>query len=330
MKPHTSHRARLKLLAAALAIAAAPLAANAWTNKPVKVIVPAPPGGTMDVTARILAEALQTEIGQPVIVENRPGAGGAIAVQALNAAPPDGQTIMVTVSNILTEIPLVMKTSFDPLKDVKPVTMVARSTMVLVAGANTPADDVKGLVAYLKTSKGGKGSFASYTAGSASHYAGLMFAKKAGLDLQHVPFVGSPPALQNVMGGQIDIMFDGLVTSLPQIKGGKLKAYGVGSKTRSAHLPDVPTMAEIGYPEIIDFANWAGVIVSAKVPDDLVAKINSTTTKVASLPKVRERLAASGFDPVVSESPQKLAQTTKAEYDRNAAIVKAFNITINQ
>jgi tripartite-type tricarboxylate transporter receptor subunit TctC len=323
------HRLRLKALAAALAIAAAPLAANAWTNKPVKVIVPAPPGGTMDLTARILAEAISTEIGQPVIVENKPGAGGAIAVQALNAAPPDGQTIMVVASNVLTEIPLVMKTSFDPIKDVKPVTMVARSTMVLVAAPTVPANDVKGLIGQLKTSKGGKGSFASYTAGSSSHYAGLIFAKKAGLDLQHVPFVGSPPALQNVMGGQVDIMFDGMASSLPQIKGGKLKAYGVGSKTRSAHLPDVPTMTELGFAEI-DFSNWIGTIVSAKMPEDIVGKVNSTTAKVAMSAKVRDRLSATGFEPAVSESPQALAQATKAEHDRNAQIVKTYNIQLNQ
>jgi tripartite-type tricarboxylate transporter receptor subunit TctC len=323
------HRLRLKALAVLLAIAAAPLAANAWTNKPVRIIVPAPPGGTMDLTARILAEAISTEIGQPVIVENKPGAGGAIGVQALNAVPSDGQTIMIVASNILTEIPLVMKTSFDPLKDVKPVTMVARSSMVLVAAATVPANDVKGLIGNLKTGKDGKGSFASYTAGSSSHYAGLIFAKKAGLDLQHVPFVGSPPALQNVMGGQVDIMFDGMATSLPQIKGGKLKAYGVGSKTRSVHLPDVPTMTELGFAEI-DFSNWVGTIVSAKVPDDIVGKINSTTAKVAMSPKVRDRLIAAGFEPAVSESPEALAQATKAEHDRNAQIVKAYNIQLNQ
>jgi len=322
------HRLRLKALAALLAIAAAPLAANAWTNKPVKVLVPAPAGGTMDIVARILAESISSEIGQPVIVENKPGAGGAIAVQALNAAPPDGQTIMVTASNILTEIPLVMKTSFDPVKDVRPVTMVGRANMVLVAAATVPANDVKGLAGYLKTTKGGKGSFASYTAGTSSHYAGMIFAKKTGLDLTHVPFAGSPPALQNLMGGQVDIMFDGMATSLPQIKGGKLKAYGVASKTRSVHLPDVPTMAEQGFAEI-DFSNWVGTIVSAKVPDDLMSKINIATVKAAMSPKVRERLIAAGFEPMVSESPDKLAQMVKADYERNAVIVKTFGIQLN-
>jgi tripartite-type tricarboxylate transporter receptor subunit TctC len=322
-------RFRLKALAAILAIAATPLAANAWTNNPVKMLVPAPPGGTMDIVARILAESISAEIGHPVIVENKPGAGGAIAVQALNAAPPDGQTIMVTASNILTEIPLVMKTSFDPIKDVKPVTMVGRANMVLVAAATVPANGLKGLVGDLKSTKGGKGSFASYTAGTSSHYAGMIFAKKAGLDLTHVPFPGSPPALQQLMGSQVDIMFDGMATSLPQIKGGKLKAYGVASKTRSVHLPDVPTMAELGFAEI-DFSNWVGTVVSAKVPNDLVGKINIATVKAVMSPKVRDRLIAAGFEPMVSESPDKLAQMVKADYERNAAIVKAFDIQLSQ
>jgi tripartite-type tricarboxylate transporter receptor subunit TctC len=324
----TPKRLRLKALAALLALAAAPLA-QAWTSKPVKIIVTGPAGGTPDIVARVVAEALSAEIGQPVIVENKPGAGGAIAVQALNSAPADGQTLLIAASNILTEVPLVMKTSFDPVKDVKPVTMIGRANMVLVASSAVPANDLKALIGYLKSHNGGKGSFASYTAGTSSHYAGMIFAKKAGLDLTHAPFPGSPPALQNLMGGQIDIMFDGVPTSLPQIKGGKLRAYGVASKTRSVHLPDVPTMAEQGFPEI-DFSNWLGTVVSAKVPADLVSKINIATLKAAMSPKVRERLIAAGFEPMVSDSPDKLAQMVKVDYERNAQIVKTFNIQLSQ
>ncbi|MGH7461274.1 MAG: tripartite tricarboxylate transporter substrate binding protein [Longimicrobiales bacterium] len=318
---------RLKLLAVALA--AAPLIAHAWTDKPVRMVVPAPAGGTMDVVARILSEAISAEIGQPVIVDNKPGAGGAIGVQALLNAPADGQTIMFMVSNILTEIPLVMKTSFDPLKDVKPVTMVARSTMLLVSAPVVPANDLKGLIGYLKSGKGGPASYASYSAGTSSHYAGAIFAKKEGLDLQHVPFAGSPPALQNLMGGQVDIMFDGMVTSLPLIKAGKLKVFGVGYATRLPQLPGVPTMAEQGFPEI-DFSNWAGAIVSSKMPDVLVNKINAVITKVAASPKVREKLIERNFTPMISDSPEQLAKITHDEYMRNAQIVKAYNIQLNQ
>ena len=321
-------RRRVGVLAALVLAAVAPLA-NAWTNKPVKMIVPAPAGGTMDIVARILADSISSEIGQPVVVDNKPGAGGAIAVQALKAATPDGQTIMVTASNILTEIPLVMKTNFDPVADVKPVTMVARASMVLVAPASVPANDVKGLIGHLKTVKGGKGNFASYSTGTSSHYAGMIFASKNGLDLTHVPFPGSPPALQQLMSGQVDLMFDGMATSLPQIKGGKLKAFAVASKTRSVHQPEVPTTAEVGLAEI-EFTNWVGTVVSATVPADIVSKMNIATVKAAMSPKVRDRLIAAGFEPTVSESPDKLAQKVKTDIERNAKIVKAFNIHINQ
>ncbi len=316
-----------RLLLTLLAAAVAPLAL-AWTDKPVRMLVPAPAGGTMDVVARILADQLSADIGQPVVIDNKPGAGGAIAVQAMLAAPADGQTIMVTASNFLTEIPHVMKTSFDPLKDVRPVATVARASVVLVGSPTLTAQDVKELVTYVKANPG-KMSFASYSAGTASHYAGMIFNQKAGLDLQHVPFAGSPPALTQVMGGQIAVMFDGIVTSLPQIKGGKLKVYGVASKARSAHLPQVPTLTELGYPDL-DFSNWLGTAVAPGVPADIVDKINAATLKAASAPKVRDRMTAAGFEPNSSLSSAQLSASVKAEYERNAAIVKAFNIQLNQ
>ena len=317
----------LRRLAALLALAAAPLAALAWTDKPVRLLVPAPPGGTIDVVARILAEQLTADIGQPVVVDNKPGAGGAIAVQAMTSAPADGQTIMVTASNVLVEIPHVMKTAFDPLKDVKPVAAVARSGLVLIVAPNAPATDLKSLIAYVK-SQPGKLSFASYSAGTASQYAGMMLNQKAGLDLQHVPFAGSPPALQQVMAGQIPVMFDGIVTSLPQIRAGKVKPIAMATKTRSAHLPDLPTMAELGYPEF-DFGSWLGVIVASGMPQATAAKISAAVLKAAGAPKVRERLAAAGFE-LEPQDAEQLERAIKADYERNAGIVKAYNIKLNQ
>jgi tripartite-type tricarboxylate transporter receptor subunit TctC len=327
MKKALTTRLLPRLLLLALSALATPLAL-AWTDKPVKMLVPAPAGGTMDVVARILAEQLSADIGQPVIVDNKPGAGGAIAVQAMMAAAPDGQTIMVTASNILTEIPHVMKTAFDPLKDVRPVATIARAGMVLVGAPSLAANDLKDLAAYVKANPG-KLSFASYSAGTSSHYAGMIFNQKAGLDLQHVPFAGSPPALTQVMGGQIAVMFDGIVTSMPQIKGGKLKPFGVAARTRSAHLPQVPTLAELGYPEL-DFSNWLGTVVASGVPADIVDKINAATLKAASAPRIRERLTAAGFEPNTSLSSAQLAQSVREEYDRNAVIVKNFNIKLSQ
>lgn len=323
----TSRLPRRALLALCAALAV-PASAFAWSDKPVKIIVPAPPGGTMDVAARIVAEALGQELHQPVIVENKPGAGGAIGVQALRAQPPNGQTLMFTASNVLTEIPLVMKTSFDPLKDIKPVAFVARGTVVLVGAPNLPAKDLKGLVSYLK-SQPGKFSYASYSAGTSSHYAGAIFNQKAGLDLQHVPFPGSPPALVQVIAGTIPIMFDGMATSRNMITGGKLQVYGVAAKTRSPQLPEVPTLAEQGYPDL-DFSNWVGLVVPGNMSDELTAKIHATVARVAAQPRVRAQFVASGFDVTEDQSPEQMAQSVRAEYQRNAGIVKAFDIKLNQ
>ena len=187
----TSKRQLLTGLALTAAFAlAAP--AFAFNGKPVRIIVPAPAGGTADIVARALADQLSAQLGQPVIVDNKPGAGGVIAVQALLAAPPDGQTLMMSASNVLTEVPHVLKGNFDPMKDLKPAAVVARASMVLVVAPTVPAKDMKELVAWVKARPGTQ-SFASYSAGTSSQYAGMILNQKAGLDLQHVPFNGSPP-----------------------------------------------------------------------------------------------------------------------------------------
>lgn len=313
--------------ACATALALALPSAMAWTDRPVTLLVPAPAGGTMDVIARLMADQLGSELGKPVIVDNRPGAGGAIAAQALKSAAPDGQTLMLTASNVLTEIPHVMKTGFDPLRDIKPVAVVARAGMVLVGNPVLPAKDMKELVAYLKANPG-KFSFASYSAGTSSQYAGMILNQKAGLDLQHIPFAGSPPALTQVMGGQIPIMFDGIVTSRAMVQAGKLRAFGVASKLRSPLLPEVPTLSEQGYPDLV-FSNWLAVIAPAGLPNELLEKIHTVIAKAAQAPKVRERMTAAGFETEAPQSPAQLAQLMKADYERNGAIVRTFNIQLN-
>lgn len=324
---HFSHRTLRRSHCASLIALALP-GAFAWTDKPVKLLVPAPAGGTMDVVARIVADQLSRDIGQPVTVENRAGAGGAIAIQAMMSAPADGQTVMMTASNVLTEIPHVMKTSFDPLKDVKPVAALARASVVLITAPNFAGKDMKSLVDHVKANPG-KISFASYSAGTASHYAGMILNQKAGLDMQHVPFPGSPPALAQVMGGQIPVMFDGMATSKPLITTGKVNAIGVASKARSPHLPNVPTLAELGFPEL-DFSNWIGVIVASAVPAALTDRIHMAVLRAASVPAVRDRLAGAGFEVGIDTSPAQLAQSVKTEHERNAGIVKTFDIKLNQ
>jgi len=316
-------------IATLLATAGIAMTANswAWTDKPVKLIVPAPAGGSMDVVARLLAQQLSADIRQPVIVENKAGAGGAIAIQALLQAQADGQTLMVTANNVLVEIPHVIKTPYDPLKDVKPVATFARSGLALVSAPMPGVDDLKGLLGLLK-SRQGKASFASYSAGTSSHYAGLILNQKTGLDLQHVPFPGSSPALTQVMGGQIEMMFDGIATSLPFIKAGKLKVYGFTGKRRSPYLPDVPTLTELGYPDI-QFMGWLGVIASSALPNDLSIKINAAVRKVASTAAFKERLQAIGLEPDINFSSAQLSEELKEVSGRNAAVVKQFNVKLN-
>ena len=328
MPLHTSTRRIGQAILMALTGTFMMSAAMAWTDKPVKVLVPAPAGGNIDVIARLVADQLTADLGQPMVVDNRPGAGGAIAVQALRAAPADGQTVMVIASNVLTEIPHVLKGGFDPLKDVKPVGIVARGNLVMIAAPNVPAKDFKGFMAYAKKNPGSLG-FASYSAGTISHYAGMILNQKAGLDLQHVPFQGSPPALAQVMGGQIPMMFDGYATSRNLIATGKVQAYAVAGKHRLSQLPEVPTLTELGYPDL-DFSNWMGVIVSSSMPAELQEKIHKAVRNVALNPKFRGRMFATGFEGAEDWNIQQLAQSVKTEFERNAAIVKQFNIQLNQ
>ncbi|MBL8378147.1 MAG: tripartite tricarboxylate transporter substrate binding protein [Burkholderiales bacterium] len=312
---------------AALSFGASP-GVHAWTDKPVRVVVPAPPGGTMDVLARVLTDQLAADIGATVVVDNRPGAGGAIGVAAMLGQPADGQTIMVTASNVLTEIPHVLKAGFDPLKDVRPVTAVVRSTLILVAGTAVPGANLAEFVAYARANAG-KLSIASYSAGTASHYAAMMLNQKAGLDLVHVPFPGSPPALAQVIGGQIPVMFDGLVTSLPQIRGGKLRGIALAARTRTDLLPQVPTFAELGHADM-EFSNWVGFVAPGALSDAQIERINAAVQKAAGAPKVRERLVGAGFEIVSGGAPAALAQSVRAEHERNGGIVRTFGIKLNQ
>lgn len=307
-------------------VAAALLAAPAagWSDKPVRFIVPAPAGGTADTAARLVAERISASIGQPVIVENRPGGGGAIAIHALVSAPADGQTLFVGAQNVLTEVPLVLKVSFDPFRDLKPVAEMARSSLVLVSHPGFKADTLQEVIAYAKANPG-KLSYASYSAGTVSHYAGLVLNQGAGIDVLHVPYKGSPPALQDVVGGQVALMFDGLVTSLPLIKSGKLKALAVASRTRSNLLPQVPTFEELGYPDF-EFGNWIGAIASAKMSAELIARINAVIVKAVSAQDLRSRLAELGFEHSPPSTPLQLDRSVRSDYERNAGIVKAFNI----
>ena len=317
--------ATLSVIAGAALLAAAPAAfAQAWPTKPVRIVIGAPPGGTADIVARLLAEGLQKEWGQPVIVEPKPGAAGMIAMQDFLGQPADGYTLLVSVNALVTEIPHVIKVRFDPFKDVKPLADLSRSGLVFVGNATLPAKNVPEVVAYVKANPG-KVSYASYSAGTISHTMGLELNKAAGIDMNHVPYKGSPPALQDVMGGHVALMFDGPATSIPMIKGGKIKAFAVSGAKRNPALPDVPTFAEQGYP-MLDEVAWMGLWIKPGVPDDIQARIRQATLKVMSQPAVQARLADMGSDAGSGATPDELAKSLREASDKQGATLRALGI----
>ena len=273
--------------------------------------------------ARIIADALAPQ-GVRVIVDYKPGGSGVIAINALLAAPPDGRTLMVSAQNVLTEVPLVVKTNFDTLRDLKPIAEVGRASLVLITHPGVPAANLGEFIAYARTQPG-KLSYASYSTGTASHYAGLMLNQKAHIDLQHVPYRGSPPALIDLVAGQLPIMFDGMPTALPFVRSAKVRALAVSSPQRSSLLPHVPTFVELGYPDI-EFTNWIGVIASGRIAPELAARLNAEIIKAVAAPKIRERLVDAGFDLSPGSTVADLQQSVRKDYERNAGIVKAFNI----
>ncbi len=321
----TTRRAALGVIAGAALLATAPAAfAQAWPSKPVRILIGAPAGGTADIVARLLADGLQKEWGQPVIVESKPGAAGMIAMQDFLGQPADGYTLLVSVNALVTEIPHVIKVRFDPFKDVKPLAELARSGLVFVANASLPAKNVPELVTYTKANPG-KLSYASYSAGTISHTMGLELNKSAGTDLNHVPYKGSPPALQDLAGGHVQLMFDGPATSIPMIKGGKIKALAVSGPKRNPAMPEVPTFAEQGYPMLDDVA-WMGLWIKPDVPADVQAKIRQATLKVMSQPAVQTRLAELGNDLGSGASPEDLAKSLRAASDKQGTTLRALGV----
>ncbi|HSW16114.1 MAG TPA: tripartite tricarboxylate transporter substrate binding protein [Ramlibacter sp.] len=320
---NTPRRAALTTLLAAMAIAGAPGAqAQQFPSKPIRIVVTAPAGGTSDIVARTLGEGLAPLLGQPVIIDNKPGGAGMIGTQDLLSAPHDGYTLMVGPNALVTEVPHVVKLRIDPFKELKPLAELTRSGLVMVGGAAVPATNFKDVIAFVKA-RPGKISYASYTTGTISHTMGLELNKAAGLDMTHVGYKGSPPALTDVMGGHVALMFDGPATSIPMIKAGKLKAFAVSSPKRMAALPDVPTFAELGYPQI-NGVGWIGLWATPDVPADVQARVREATHKVLQQPRVIERFAELGQDVGQPQSAEELAKSLRTASDKQAALLKSI------
>jgi tripartite-type tricarboxylate transporter receptor subunit TctC len=316
---------RAALVAGALMLSV-PLAlaqqAPKWPAKVVRIVVAGPVGGSADIVARLLADQLGKQTGQTVIVEAKPGAGGVIAVNELSMAPRDGHTLLVGVNSLVSEIPHVVKQAAHMSAEIKPLAEVARGGLVMVGNLSLPAQTLPEVVAYVKAHPG-KVDYASYSAGTLSHVMGLQLNQAAGIDMTHVGYKGSTPALQDLMGGHVPLMFDGMATSIPLIKGGKIKAFAVSTPVRSALLPGVPTFAELGYPQLEAVA-WMGLWVKPDLPAALQAQIREATLKAMAQPAMRERLQEVGFEPGQARTPQELSASLKADYERVGAVLKTI------
>jgi tripartite-type tricarboxylate transporter receptor subunit TctC len=317
---------RLVRLAVGVAVLAvlhalpAPAAADTYPTKPIKLVVPFPAGGATDIIARVVAQKAHEAWRQPVIVDNRPGAGGNIGADLVAKSPADGYTLLMgTVGTHAINSSLYSKMPYDHLKDFQAVTLVATVPNVLVVHPSVPAKSVKDLIALAKA-KPGQLNFASTGNGTSIHLCGELFKTMASVDIVHIPYKGSAPALTDLLGGQVNLMFDNLPPSMPHIKAGKLRPLAVTTAKRASALPDVPTMAEAGVPGFEAFA-WFGLFAPAGAPKEIVAKWVAEVQKALKQPEVQEKLAGQGADPVGSTSEEYTA-FVKAETTKWAAVVK--------
>ena len=308
------------MLGLAMAVLAGSAAAQAWPSKPIRWVVPFQPGGTTDILARTIGEKLATVLGQPVIVDNRPGAGGGVGAEFTAKAPADGYTIMGgTISTHAINASLYKNLPYDPVKDFVPITMIARVPNMLVVNPDVPAKSVAELIALMKANPG-KYTFASSGNGTSQHLSGELFKTMAGVDMQHIPYKGSPPALQDVVGGQVTMTFDNITTAWPLAKGGKLRALAVTTAKRSPIAPDVPTLAEAGLAGY-EIGSWQGVFAPAGTPPDIVRRLNAEMVKIINTPEVRDKLVGLGAEPVANTSDE-FSALVKGEVVKWAAVVK--------
>jgi tripartite-type tricarboxylate transporter receptor subunit TctC len=308
---------------ASIAIAGFAALAHAQTTypaKPIRLVVPFPAGGTTDILARAVAQKLTESMGQPVVVDNRAGAGGNIGADLVAKSPPDGYTLLMgTVGTHAINASLYAKMPYDHVRDFAPVILVAGVPNVLVVTPGLPVKSVQELIAYGKANPG-KLNFASSGNGTSIHLSAELFKTMTGVQMAHVPYKGSAPALVDLAGGQVQLMFDNLPSALALIKGGKLKALAVTSLQRSAALPDVPTVAESGLPGF-EASSWFGLLAPAGTPKDIIAKLNSEVAKWLATPEAKEKLAAQGAIPA-GLPPEEFARHIATETVKWQKVVK--------
>jgi tripartite-type tricarboxylate transporter receptor subunit TctC len=301
--------------------------AQAYPNHAIRLVVPFPAGGTTDIIARDVAKRLTETLGQSVVVDNRPGAGGNIGSDAVAKSAPDGYTLLMgTVGTHAINPSLYAKMPYDHVKDFVPVVLVAGVPNVLEVNPSLPVNSVADLIKLAK-SKPGAINFASSGNGTSIHLSGELFKTMAGVDMTHVPYKGSAPAVSDLIGGQVQVMFDNLPSSLAQIKAGKLRAIAVTSLKRSPALPDVPTIAESGLPGF-EASSWFGILAPAGTPPPVIAKINAEVNKWLQSPEGRDQLLAQGAE-LAGGTPEQFAAHIRAETDKWAKVVKASGAKVD-
>ncbi|MBE7521143.1 MAG: tripartite tricarboxylate transporter substrate binding protein [Burkholderiales bacterium] len=319
------------VLAALLTVAAPgaiPAAgAQAFPSKPVKLVVPFPPGGSLDNVGRLLAQKLSEEWGQQVVVENKPGAGGNIGADAVAKSPADGYTVVMGALSTHAVNPNLYRTMpYDAARDFAPISNVAITPNVLIVSSKSPVHTLKDLIAYAKANPG-KTNFGSGSNGSAGHLAGELFKLESGTDVMHIPYKGGAPALQALLAGDTQFMFDNLANAMAQVKGGTVRPIAVTTAQRSRLAPDLPTMAEAGMPGF-DISTWFGLLAPAGTPPEVIAKWNAAVVKALNSPDVREKMLAQGAEPSPT-TPAEFAAFIAKEREKYARIVKASGAKVD-
>ena len=301
--------------------------AQAYPTKPIRFVVPYPPGGPLDTVARLLGAKVGEAMGQPVVVDNKPGAGGNIGADIVAKSPPDGHTILMgAVATHAINPTLYKSIPYDAVKDFVPVTQVASTPNVLVVNPSVPANNVREFIAYARANPG-KLNFGSGSTGSAGHLAGELFKSMAGVEMAHIPYKGAAPAMQDLVAGQIQLMFDNLASSLGQVRAGKVKALAVTTAKKAALAPELPTIAESGLPGF-DISTWFGIFAPAGTPKAAIDRLHAEFTKALAAPDVREKMPNLGAEPVGS-SPEAFAAYIRSEADKYAKVIKASGAKVD-
>jgi tripartite-type tricarboxylate transporter receptor subunit TctC len=320
----------MKLLSAvvvSLFLSAAALA-QSYPSHAVKVIVPWPPGQATDIAARMVAQKLQEQTGQPFVVDNRPGAGGSLGTSVAAQSAADGYTLLAASSGPISIMPSLQKLTYEPQKDFVLIALITRNPYALVVSPSFPAKDAKEFVALLKANPD-KYTFASSGTGATAHLLAELFNSMAGIKARHIPYKGSAPALTDVMNGEVSYMIETVASVAGHVKSGRLRALGVSTLRRAAALPDVPTLAEAAGVPDYDAAAWIGYAAPAGTPKDIVARLSTELQKALQAPDMKEKLLNAGLDPVAS-TPEELPAFMRKEQERYAAVIRDSNIKIDQ